>query len=220
MQQKKQDREDDPEHPAAFPCEHCGSDTYEAVVEAALWAGEGLVAIEDIPARVCQGCGEQFYDEQTARRIEKVIAAPASGAKQKILVPVLSLSEVEVPKQRSPTEVLDEEEMEALETTFTGAEPARQEMEEDRPSQGAFLCRYCESPTHEDVVKSALWTAGGLVAIEDVPARVCRQCKEHFYDDETSRKITKLTQAGFPAEKARREIPAHVFSLPQIEVTD
>jgi len=147
-----------------------------------------------------------------------VIAAPAAGAKQKILVPVFSLADVEVPKEESLPEVLDDEEMEAVETTFTGTEGTMQEREEDQESREAFLCKYCESHTREDTVKSAFWAAGGLVAVEDIPARVCEGCGERFYADETARKIAELTTHGFPAEKANRKTLVPVFSLAEVEV--
>jgi len=216
--EKSRRRQESPQHQEAFPCEHCGSDTYEDRVKAALWGNRGLIAIEEIPARVCEGCGEQFYDEETTRKIEKVIAARATGAKQKILVPLFSLAQVEVPQTGSPHEVLDEEEMEAIESVFTGMEQASQEMGGSRESQEAFLCKFCQSNTREAVVKSAFWGDGGLVAVEDIPARVCEECKEQFYNDETTRKIDKLTEHGFPAENAKREILVPVFSLAEVEI--
>jgi len=82
--------------PAAFRCKYCESDTREDLVKAALWGDQGLVAIEDIPARVCDGCGEQFYDEETARLIEQIATGPHVAAGREILVPVFSLAEVGV----------------------------------------------------------------------------------------------------------------------------
>ena len=92
MEQGEQEREDNQQQQGPFQCQYCGADTDENVVKAAFWGNTGLVAIEDIPARVCQECGEQFYDEETARKIEQVIADPTVKAKREILVPVFSLS--------------------------------------------------------------------------------------------------------------------------------
>lgn len=220
---ERQEREDPQESREAFPCEYCGSHTYEDVVKAALWGSKGLVAIEDIPARVCEGCGEQFYGDETTRRIKKAIADPSVTAKQEVPVPVFSLAEVEVPESGTPREALDEDELEAIESAiesmFTGTQQGRQELQENQESQEPFPCKYCQSNTYEEIVKSALWPARGLVAIEDVPARVCQECREQFYDDETTRKIVTLTEHGFPAEKAKREILVPVFSLGEVEVT-
>jgi len=222
MEQEKQDRrqptEDNQESQRASPCEYCGSDTCDDVVKAALWGRRGWLVIEDIPARVCEGCGEQFYDEETTRKIAKVIAGAVAGAKEKIPVAVCSLAEVEVPKEQPRGELADEEEMEAVETTFTGTEGTRQEIEEDRESREAFLCKYCGSHTHEHTVKSAFWAAGGLVAVEDIPAQVCEGCGQQFYADETARKIAELTTHPLPAEKVNRKTFAAVFSLAEVEV--
>jgi len=217
-QETRQPTEDGQEHQAASPCEHCGCATRDDVVKAALWGQRGWLVIEDIPARVCEGCAEQFYDEETSRKIAKVIAAPIAGAKREILLPVFSLPEVELPKEQSHPEVLEEEDMEAVETTFTGTEASRQEREELRESRDGFSCRYCGSHTREDTVRSAFWAAGGLVAVEDIPAQVCQGCGERFYADETTRRIAELTTHGFPAERANRKTLVPVFSLGEVEV--
>ena len=80
---------------AAFPCAQCGADTHEDLVKAAFWRQEGWVAIEDIPARVCEGCGEQFYDDATAQRIEEIVNGAAGVAQRQITVPVFSLAGAE-----------------------------------------------------------------------------------------------------------------------------
>ena len=77
----------------AFACEYCGSGTRADIVRAAFWGDEGLVAIEEIPARVCEGCGEQFYDEVTTRKIEKILQGPTPKARREVLVPVFSLED-------------------------------------------------------------------------------------------------------------------------------
>jgi YgiT-type zinc finger domain-containing protein len=76
-----------------FPCTYCGAPTHADIVKAAFWGHEGLVAIEDIPARVCEGCGEQFYDDPIAQRIEEIIAASTAPPKRQIVVPVFSLAD-------------------------------------------------------------------------------------------------------------------------------
>jgi YgiT-type zinc finger domain-containing protein len=73
-------------------CTCCGAETREDTVKAAFWGRQGLVAIEDIPARVCQRCGEQFYDDQTARRIEDIVTGSAANPGREVIVPVFSLA--------------------------------------------------------------------------------------------------------------------------------
>jgi YgiT-type zinc finger domain-containing protein len=77
---------------AAFPCTLCGAATHEGCVKAAFWGRRGLVAIEDIPARVCEGCGEQFYDDRTAGRIEEIVNGSTTLPERRIEVPVFSLA--------------------------------------------------------------------------------------------------------------------------------
>jgi len=80
---------------AAFPCAYCGAATHDDVVKAAFWGRQGLVAIEDIRARVCGGCGEQFYDDKTARRIEGIVEGSTAVPRRRITVPVFSLAAAE-----------------------------------------------------------------------------------------------------------------------------
>ena len=39
-------------------------------VKTALWSGDNLVVIEDVPALVCPHCGERFYEDETAMRLD------------------------------------------------------------------------------------------------------------------------------------------------------
>ncbi len=82
---------EEPEAP--FRCKYCGSETEEEVVQAALRGARGWLILEDVPARVCRQCGEQFYDDRTAERIERITTDPAAKAKCEIAVPVFSLAE-------------------------------------------------------------------------------------------------------------------------------
>jgi hypothetical protein len=141
------------------------------------------VAVENVPARICEGCGEQFFDEESARRIEEVLASPTAEARRELRVPVFSLADMDVSTVECPE------------------------------SPGDLRCEHCESPTDEGVVRSVLWTATGLVAVEDISARVCRECQEPYYDAQTARKMMELTSEGCPVDKAKRELTVPVFSL-------
>jgi len=93
-QGKREAGQDDWDDQSDTSCEYCGAGTHKDVVKAAFWGERGLVAIEDIPARVCEQCGEQFYDEETFRKIERLIADPNAKAKRELVVPLFSLREV------------------------------------------------------------------------------------------------------------------------------
>jgi YgiT-type zinc finger domain-containing protein len=75
-------------------------------------------------------------------------------------------------------------------------------------------CDNCESPNlREERVRSAFWHDERLVVIEDIPALVCGDCHEQFYEDETVMRIDQMRGEGFPPEQARAELRVPVFSL-------
>jgi YgiT-type zinc finger domain-containing protein len=55
------------------PCPVCEStDTRHAHVRSAFWHNDRLVVIEDVPALVCNVCGEQFYDDPAVLLIDRM----------------------------------------------------------------------------------------------------------------------------------------------------
>jgi YgiT-type zinc finger domain-containing protein len=55
----------------AIACTSCGmAGLSERRVQLALWQEERLVVVEDVPALVCRGCGERFYDDETTMRLD------------------------------------------------------------------------------------------------------------------------------------------------------
>ncbi|MCX5638528.1 MAG: YgiT-type zinc finger protein [Planctomycetota bacterium] len=198
----------------SLQCKYCGCETKKDVIKAAHWTKRGLIAIEDIPARVCQGCGEQFFEEEVAQRIQKALTYPAAKAKRQIHVPVYSLSQVRVAEKKCRPEIPEQQHAASLESTHrhtTGPTRANQNRQE------AFLCTYCESATVENLVKSVLWVDGGLIAVENIPARVCQRCGEQFYNHETTEKLAALGKRGFVSATARRNVLVPVFSLADIK---
>ena len=79
-------------------CQYCKNDTYEAVVKMFLEEDGKVIIIEDIPARVCDRCCEQFYDEITRVRVEGLRKGGFSRqqAKRIIEVAVFSLNDFSV----------------------------------------------------------------------------------------------------------------------------
>ena len=80
-------------------CAYCGGSTHEGKVKTCLWEDRGVFIIEDIPARVCEKCFEQFYEEGTVMQIERLRrdGFPRRKAKKVIEVPVFSLAPLEKP---------------------------------------------------------------------------------------------------------------------------
>jgi YgiT-type zinc finger domain-containing protein len=63
-----------------------------ASVRSAFFHGDRLVVIEDIPALVCSGCNEQFYDDRTVVVLDLLRGNgfPLEEAREEIRVPVFS----------------------------------------------------------------------------------------------------------------------------------
>jgi YgiT-type zinc finger domain-containing protein len=79
---------------AAAVCSLCGDgELRETRVRSAFWEGERLVVVEDIPALVCPSCGEQFFDDSTAIRLDLLRGAgfPAEMSCGELRVPVFSI---------------------------------------------------------------------------------------------------------------------------------
>jgi hypothetical protein len=58
-----------------------------------MWRDDRLVVVEDVPARICEACQEQYYDEETSAGILRLVNAgfPQHEAVREITVPVFSL---------------------------------------------------------------------------------------------------------------------------------
>jgi YgiT-type zinc finger domain-containing protein len=195
QQKKTQKGRENPQSRPSPQCKYCGCETNEDVIRAALWTNNGLIVIEDIPTRLCEGCGEQFFNEEVTQKIQQATTYPIVKAKRQIRVPVYSLLQVESEKRRRHSE------------------PIR--VDQDR--EEIFLCKYCESETVEGLVKSAFWVDGAWVAIENIQARVCQQCRQQFYDDKTIENISELNKRRFVAGTKRRDLLVPVFSLADIK---
>jgi YgiT-type zinc finger domain-containing protein len=76
----------------------------------------------------------------------------------------------------------------------------------------AFTCTICGSAhVQASLVRSAFWEDERLVVIEGIPALVCGQCGEQFYDDATATGLDLLRGSGFPPARAQRSIEVPVF---------
>jgi YgiT-type zinc finger domain-containing protein len=163
-------------------CGFCGCSTKEDVIRAALWTNRGLVVIEDIPVRLCEGCGEQFFEEEITQRIREVLTYPGAKTKRQIRVPVYSMSGVGVANKGRHSQAAGRPHAVPSDATQQQGEQASERVSADQSCQESFHCKYCKSETVEGLVKSALWVDGRLLAIEDIPARVCQQCKERHVE--------------------------------------
>lgn len=76
------------------PCPRCRQPLAATIVRTAVWRGESVSIIEDIPAYVCTGCLEQFYDDDVSEAMRRLAEEgfPAGEAARHIEVPVFSLT--------------------------------------------------------------------------------------------------------------------------------
>lgn len=88
------------------------------------------------------------------------------------------------------------------------------EVEIETGEQPAARCGNCGSEgLHGTTVRSAFWHGDRLVVVEDIPAAVCDNCHEQYFDDRTMVVLDLLRGDGFPTEKARSELRVPVFSF-------
>jgi YgiT-type zinc finger domain-containing protein len=73
-------------------CSNCGgADVRRAEVRSAFWHEDRLVVVQDIPALLCAGCGEQFYDDTTVVVLDLLRGNGFDGeARAELRVPVFS----------------------------------------------------------------------------------------------------------------------------------
>ncbi len=72
----------------AFPCPSCQKLTYAATVRTNVWLGDRLIVVEDIPAQVCELCGEQYYDELTSETLRALVGDDLESVKPKRVMEV------------------------------------------------------------------------------------------------------------------------------------
>lgn len=74
-------------------CAICEGAVKEEVIKVELWVEDKLVVIEDVPARVCESCGEKYFSARVSKQIDRLLESDVK-AKRKLEVPVFSLKTV------------------------------------------------------------------------------------------------------------------------------
>ncbi len=74
-------------------CPRCQQTLVAKTVKTAIWQGDRVAIVEDIPAHVCGSCLEQFYDDDVSDALRRLAEQgfPAEAAEKEIRVPVFSL---------------------------------------------------------------------------------------------------------------------------------
>jgi YgiT-type zinc finger domain-containing protein len=57
-------------------CYLCGGRTVRRFVTAENWWGDKLALVENVPAWVCDECGEAYFDAETCRQLDRLREAP------------------------------------------------------------------------------------------------------------------------------------------------
>lgn len=68
-------------------CFQCGNPTVKKFVVAENWWGDTFTLVENVPAWVCEHCGEQYFDAEVVKELDKMKEKPLK-AKRVIQVPV------------------------------------------------------------------------------------------------------------------------------------
>ncbi len=156
----------------------------------------GLIVVEDVLVQICDGCGEQFLDKETSQRIQALLKNPEAEPERRIRVSVYDLLRVESSVKCRPLQ------------------PIR-----CRDPDASLPCKYCQSQTVEELVRSAFWVNGRLIALENITAQVCPRCNVQFYNDVTAEAIATFEGVRTVPDAARRNVTVSVLRLADKEET-
>jgi len=73
-------------------CYFCGGKTQQRSIRAENWWGETLAFVENVPAWVCEDCGEAYFEAETCKQLDRMRMAPPP-ARRTVEVPVYSFSD-------------------------------------------------------------------------------------------------------------------------------
>lgn len=86
-------------------------------------------------------------------------------------------------------------------------------MDQPNDETALYNCSACGGRTSPDTVSITMWTNRGWAIVEDIDARICVDCHEQFYSEESKGKLLQLSGNGFPDHRVIREITVPVYSL-------
>ena len=73
-------------------CFICGGKTTKKLVTAENWWGDKLTLIENVPAWVCENCGEQYFEPLVCEELDRLRKKPPVVTKI-IQVPIINFPE-------------------------------------------------------------------------------------------------------------------------------
>jgi YgiT-type zinc finger domain-containing protein len=75
-------------------CYLCGGKTVHRLVTAENWWGDKPALVEDVPAWVCEDCGEAYFEAETCRTLDRLREAPPE-TRRTFEVPVYAFPKVD-----------------------------------------------------------------------------------------------------------------------------
>ena len=75
-------------------CPRCATALVARTMRTAIWQGDRVAIVEDIPAQFCAHCNEQYYDDPVSDALRRLAedGFPAESARSVIEVPVFSMA--------------------------------------------------------------------------------------------------------------------------------
>lgn len=74
-------------------------------------------------------------------------------------------------------------------------------------------CSFCGGSVEEQQVTVVRMNQGRLVILEDVPAGVCRQCRERYYRGFVVEEMERLLNEPSPSVKREIKVPVLQFAV-------
>ena len=74
-------------------CSFCKGKLYEGKTEFVAKVGDEVISIKDVPAHICENCGEAYFSPEISRKIDEVMRAFHKGG---LLARPIAAGEVEI----------------------------------------------------------------------------------------------------------------------------
>jgi len=78
------------------------------------------------------------------------------------------------------------------------------------------MCSFCGGELKDRLIQHEYRWEGELFVFEDVPARVCRQCGERYFD---AKVVKAMERAVLDRVEPKRILQVPVFSFPEMVTT-
>ena len=63
-------------------CYFCKGHVLEGSTDVDFWWGDALKIIEKVPARICEQCGEKYFDAEVYRKMERLAQGDGKAQRQ------------------------------------------------------------------------------------------------------------------------------------------